>query len=74
MFLAHTLIVASLRQQEKDWRLISPPERNADAEPEEGYDADTTQQPKHIKASPHQSEHAVVGRWGIGLFLSNTHD
>lgn len=72
MFLAHTLIVPSLRQQEKDWRLISPPERNAKVEPEEGYDADTTQQPKHIKASPHQAEHAVVCRWGIVLFLCNT--
>lgn len=61
-FLAHTLVVASSRQQEKDWHLISPPERDAKAEPEEGYDADTTQQPKHIKASPHQAEHAVACR------------
>lgn len=72
MFLAHTLVVPSLRQQEKDWRLIPPPQRNAKAEPEEGYDADATQQPKHIKASPLQAEHAVVCRRGIGLFLCNT--
>lgn len=42
------------------------------AEPEEGYDAGARQQPKHIKASPHQAEHAVVCRWGIVLFLCNT--
>lgn len=51
MFLARTLVVPSLQEQEEVWHLISPPERNAKAQPEEGYNADKTQQPEHIKAS-----------------------
>lgn len=68
----YTLAVTSLLQQEEDWHLISPPQRNGKTEPEEVYSADTTQQPIHIKASPNQAEHAVVCHWGIVLFLCNT--
>lgn len=68
----YKLAVRSLLQQEEDWHLISPPQRNGKTEPEEAYSADTTQQPIHIKASPNQAEHAVVCHWGIVLFLCNT--
>lgn len=68
----YTLTVTSLLQQEEDWHLISPPQRNGKTQPEEAYSADTTQQPIHIKASPNQAEHAVVCHWGIVLFLCNT--
>lgn len=68
----YTLIVTSLLQQEEDWHLISPPQRNGKSEPEEAYSADTTQHPIHIKASPNQAEHAVECHWGIVLFLCNT--
>jgi len=64
--------VTSFLQREEDWHLISPPQRNVKAEPEEAYSADTTQQPIHIKASPNQAEHAVVCHWGIVFFLCNT--
>lgn len=67
-----TLAVTSLLQQEEDWHLISPPQRNGKTEPEEACSADTTQQPIYIKASPNQAEHAVVCHWGIVLFLCNT--